>query len=396
MSGELLWLQAAEILGLSPRSMRRWRARYAVRGYDGLYDRRTRRPSPQRVPEATVEQVLRLYRDRYADFNVRHFHEVLQREHGIDLSYSWVKQALQTAGLVPVGRKRGPHRRRRERRPLPGMLVHIDASTHRWVAAGPPSRLQDLVSVSDDATGAVYYAALVDEESTRTILAAVRAVVETQGVFCALYSDRASHFVHTPPAGREPQPTQVQRVLTQLGIQRITAHSPQARGRKERFYRTVQGRWPQQLRVRGVTTVAAANAWLQAEGIAAFNRRFAVAAAQAGTAFVPPPAGLERVFTIQHERTVSNANTVQFQRRVLQIGATPLRCHFVRCRVTVRLHDTDGCWPAVLGRIFALRAGLIQRLLDDVCKLGQAAFSGQRQRLAQLFTACASLPRHDP
>ena len=145
MSGALTWLQAAEILGLSPRSMRRWRARYESHGYDGLYDRRTRRPSPQRVPVATVERVLRLYRERYADFNVRHFHEVLQQEHGVTLSYSWVKQALQMAGLVPVGRKRGPHRRRRPRRPLPGMLVHIDASRHRWLVHAPPAQLQDLV-----------------------------------------------------------------------------------------------------------------------------------------------------------------------------------------------------------------------------------------------------------
>ena len=290
------------------------------------------------MPVATVERVLRLYRERYADFNVRHFHEVLQRDHGVGLSYSWVKKALQTAGLVPQGRKRGPHRRRRERRPVPGMVRHIDASTHRWLATGPAGQTQDLVSVSDDATSEVYYAAFVEEENTRTVLAALRAVVETQGVFCALYSDRASHFIHTPPAGREPHPTQVERVLGQLGIRRIVAYSPQARGRKERFYRTVQGRWPQELRLRGVTTMAAANAWLQADGIAAFNRRFAVPAAQAGTAFVPPPTGLTRVFTIQHERTVSNANTVQFHRRVVQIGATPLRCHFVRCRVTVHEH----------------------------------------------------------
>jgi transposase len=341
MSGEFSWLQAAEILGLSPRSMRRWRARYEAHGYDGLFDRRTKQPGPLRVPLATVEWVLRLYREQYADFNVRHFHEVLQQEHAFTLSYSWLKKALQTAGLVPYGRKRGPHRRRRERRPLPGMLLHIDASTHRWVAAGPATQKQDLVSISDDATNEVYYAVLVAEENTRTVLAALRAVVETQGVFCALYSDRASHFIQPPPGGREPQPTQVQRVLGQLGIRLICAHSPQARGRKERFYRTVQGRWPQELRVRGLRTVAAANAWLQADGIAAFNRRFAVPAAEAGTAFVPPPAGLERLCTIQHERTVSNANTVQFKRRTLQIGATPLRCHFVRCRVTVHEHLDD-------------------------------------------------------
>ena len=269
---------------------------------------------------------------------MRHFHEVLQRDHGVGLSYSWVKKALQTAGLVPQGRKRGPHRRRRERRPLPGMLLHIDASTHRWLATGPAGQTQDLVSVSDDATSEVYYAAFVEEENTRTVLAALRAVVETQGVFCALYSDRASHFIHTPPAGREPHPTQVERVLGQLGIRRIVAYSPQARGRKERFYRTVQGRWPQELRLRGVDHHGRGQRLAPGRRHRRLQPPVCGPAAQAGTAFVPPPTGLKRVFTIQHERTVSNANTVQFHRRVLQIGATPLRCHFVRCRVTVHEH----------------------------------------------------------
>ena len=215
------------------------------------------------------------------------------------------------------------------------MLLHLDASTQRWL---PGAATQDLVSLSDDATGAVYYAAFVEEENTRTVLAALRAVVATQGVFCALYTDRAGHFVHTPPAGQPQGRTQVQRVLEQLGSRLMAAHSPQARCRNERFYGTVQGRWPQELRVRGLTTRAAANAWLAADGIARFNARFAVAPAQEGTAFVPPPGELDRVGTIQHERTVSNANTVQFGGRRLQIGPTPLRCHFVRCRVTVHEH----------------------------------------------------------
>lgn len=335
MSGQLAWVQAAEILGLSPRSMRRWRQRYEAQGYDGLFDRRCHRPSPQRVPVATVERVLRLYRERYFDFNVRHFHEVLGDVHGITLSYSWVKQALQMAGLVARAKRRGPHRRRRERRPLPGMLLHLDASTHRWVPGGSK---QDLVSISDDATNAVYYAALVDEENTRTVLQALRSVLEQQGLFCALYTDRASHFIHTPPAGQPRHQTQVERVLQSLGIQLITAHSPQARGRKERLYGTLQGRWPQELRLRGIRTMATANQWLVTEGIARFNARFAVAATQDGTAFLPAPPGLAQLCTIQHTRVVSQANTVQFGRKLLQIGPSPLRCHFVKCRVTVHEH----------------------------------------------------------
>ena len=336
-SGQKSWWQAAAILGISDRSMRRWRARYEADGYAGLFDRRTH-PSPQRVPWATVERVLRLYREQYFDFNVRHFHEVLQAEHGVPLSYSWVKAALQTAGLVARARKRGPHRRRRERRPLPGMLLHLDASRHAWL---PGAVQQDLVSVSDDATNEVYYAALVPEENTRTVLAALREVVRRQGVFCALYTDRASHFIHTPPAGHPRYRTQVERVLDQLGIRLIAAHSPQARGRKERLYGTLQGRWPPELRVAGITTMAAANQWLRESGIPRFNRRFRVPPAEPRSAFSPPPADLDRVFTLQHTRTVSNANTVQFGARQLQIGPSRLRCHFVRCQVTVHEHLDD-------------------------------------------------------
>jgi len=249
MAKKITWWEAAEIIGVTPRQMRRWRARYAEHGYDGLLDRRRRRPSDKKVPGAVVAQVLQLYRERYFDFNVRHFQEVLAREHAITLSYSWVKAALQTAGLVARARKRGPHRRRRERRPLPGMLLHIDASRHAWI----PDGLQDLVSVSDDATNELYYARLVPEETTRTVLEALRAVVATQGRFCALYTDRASHFIHTPKPEQPQRRTQVERALEQLGIELIAAHSPQARGRKERLYGTLQGRWPQELRVAGIT-----------------------------------------------------------------------------------------------------------------------------------------------
>lgn len=351
MSGQVSWWQAAEILGISDRSMRRWRERLEINGYDGLFDRRRHAPSPKRVPLETAEEVLRLYRTRYADCNVQHFHELLGEHHHVTLSYSWVKRALQTAGLVPRGRREGAHRRRRERRPLPGMLLHIDASRHAWL---PEVRQDDLVSISDDATNELYYAQLVEEENTLTVMAALRAVVATHGVFCALYSDRASHFIHTPPPGLPRAQTQVERALASLGIDAIAAHSPQARGRKERLYRTVQGRWPQELRLAGISTRDAANVWLETEGRARFNRRFMVAPTQPGTAFVPTTVDLDRVFSIHHERVVGNDNTVQVGHRRLQIDASPLRCHFVRCRVIVHEH-VDGTWsishgPHIIGR----------------------------------------------
>lgn len=259
IGGEILWMQAAEIIGISDRSMRRWKQRYEEYGYDGLYDRRTKKPSPRKVPLAGVEKVLRLYREGYFDLNVRHFVEKLHEEHKVSLSYTWVKTALQTAGLVAKSRKRGKHRKKRMRKPLPGMMLHVDGSTHAWL--GGKGR-QDLVAILDDATSEVYYAQLVDQESTATVMAGLKEVIEQKGVFCSLYSDRGSHFFYTPVAGGPPdrsRKTQIARALEQLDIKAIPANSPQARGRCERFFGTWQGRLPQELRLQGITTMAAAN-----------------------------------------------------------------------------------------------------------------------------------------
>jgi hypothetical protein len=214
-------------------------------------ERRRGKPSSKRVPLAQVEQVLGLYREKYFDLNVRHFHEKLSEEHRIGLSYTWVKKALQGAGLVAREPKRGVHRKRRERRPLPGMLLHIDGSHHHWFQ---DERWYDLIVILDDATSEIYYAQLVEEESTLTVMAGLREVVQRKGVFCALYSDRGSHFWLTPKAAGKVDAlrlTQVGRALRELGIQMIPAYSPQARGRSERSFSTWQGRLPQELRLRG-------------------------------------------------------------------------------------------------------------------------------------------------
>jgi transposase len=339
MAKRITWYQAAEILGISCRQMQRWHTRFEHEGYEGLFDRRRGVPSPKRVPLATVEEVLRLYQEQYFDFNVRHFHEKLSEEHGIKLSYTWVKQALQGAGLVKPSRKRGVHRKRRPRRPLPGMLLHIDASQHQWFC---DHRWYDLLVIMDDATSEIYYAQLVAEESTRTVLAGLREVIEQQGVFCALYSDRASHFFLTPKAD-EPvdhtRLTQVGRALRQLGIQMIPAYSPQARGRSERGFSTWQGRLPPELRLRKLTTATAANQFLREEYIGEFNRRFSVKAAERGTAFVPlRRQELDLVFSLQHERVVARDNTVSFANRVWQLERTRFRATLAGCRVTVHEH----------------------------------------------------------
>ena len=311
MAKKLTWWQAAEIIGMTDRSLRRWRWRWEQHGYDGLFDRRRGRPSPQRVPVETVEGVLRLYQERYQDFNVRHFHEKLREDLGIRLSYTWVKLALQGAGLVKKARKRGVHRKRRPPRPLPGMLLHLDGSHHRWFQ---DDRWYDLIEVLDDATNQTYYAQLVEEESTRTVMAALREVIERKGRFCALYSDRASHFFETPKAGGPVDRqalTQVGRALKELGIEMIPAYSPQARGRSERMFRTLQERLPKELALAGMTDMAAANRFLQDVFLPAFNRRFTVTAEESGTAWVPwIGTELADLLCVQEERVVAKDNTV--------------------------------------------------------------------------------------
>jgi len=349
MARKITWFQAAEILGFSDRHLRRMRERYQEFGYDGLFDRRRGKPSPKRVPLATVEAVLGLYRERYFDLNVRHFHEKLKGEHQIELSYSWVKAALQGAGLVARARKRGVHRRRRERRPLPGMLLHIDGSRHQWFQ---DERWYDLIVILDDATSEIYYAQLVEEESTLTVMAGLKEVIEKKGVFCALYSDRGSHFWLTPKAGGKIDPhrlTQVGRALRELGVQMIPAYSPQARGRSERNFSTWQGRLPQELRLRGIRTLEAANRFLCEHYIGQFNARFQVPAAQRGSAFVRRSSrDLDLIFALQYQRTVNRDNTVSIQNLSLQIERVRWRATLAGCSVLVHQH-LDGTFTITHG-----------------------------------------------
>jgi len=339
MARKITWFQAAEILGFSDRHLRRIRERYQEFGYDGLFDRRRGQPSPKRVPLATVEAVLRLYREKYFDLNVSHFHEKLKAEHQIDLSYTWVKAALQGAGLVARARKRGVHRKRRERRPLPGMLLHIDGSHHQWFQ---DERWYDLIVILDDATSEIYYAQLTEEESTLTVMAGLKEVIQSKGVFCALYSDRGSHFWLTPKAGGKVDAyrlTQVGRALRELGVQMIPAYSPQARGRSERNFGTWQGRLPQELRLRGIRSLEAANRFLREHYIAEFNARFQVQAAQRGSAFVRRSSkDLDLIFALQFERTVNRDNTVSVQNLRLQIEPVRWRATLAGCTVSVHQH----------------------------------------------------------
>jgi transposase len=355
MAKKITWWDAAEIIGVSDRTMRRWRERLETEGYSGLGDGRKGKPSLRRVPLAVGEEVLRLYQETYYDLNIKHFHEKLQTEHGIELSYTWVQLALQGAGLVAKKRKRGKHRRRRERRPMTGMLLHIDGSKHQWLGE---ERWHDLIVILDDASSEIYYAQLVEEESTRTVMAGLREVIETKGLFCALYSDRGSHFFLTPKAGEKvdkDRPTQVGRAMKDLGVQMIAAYSPQARGHSERSFGTWQGRLPQELRLAEISTLEAANQFLRERYIREFNARFTEPAREKGTAFRKiGRADLEWIFSVQHERVVAKDNTVTMGPQSWQIGKTTFKNSLAGCTVTIHEH-LDGkvsirYGPHVVGR----------------------------------------------
>jgi hypothetical protein len=342
LSGQLTWLQAADILGRSPRSIRRLRLRYERYGYDGVLDRRRQTPSPKRAPVAEVERLLRLYRDRYQGFNVRHFVRVARRDHGLRFCYAFVKTALQGAGLVDKSRPRGRHRRRREPRPCFGELLHLDGSRHPWMAL-VPEQVFTLIAVVDDATKQLLYAQLTaGGESTATVMLALRAVLTTWGVPMALYTDRAHWAAHTPIAGGaadRTKLTQVGRALAQLGIEHILGYSPQARGRSERMNGTLQGRLVNELRVAGITTVAAANRYLRERFLPDFNAEFSHPPAEAPAAFVTlAGADLEQILCHQDERVVARDNTVVLDGIVMQLAQQPGRRSCAELRVLVRRH----------------------------------------------------------
>ena len=304
-ASELSQLEAAELLGMGERTFRRWSRRYEEEGEAGLLDRRIGKASGKRVPVDRCEEVEALYRTRYQGFTARHFHEHLVREHRFAWSYSWTRTFLQSRNLLAKAARRGAHRRKRPRRPLPGMMLHQDASRHAWLPQAPPL---DLVVTMDDATSEVYSAFLVEEEGTASTFRALLEVIGRHGLPLSLYTDRGSHYFYTAEAGGKvdrSQPTQVGRALSHLGVEHIAAYSPQARGRSERLFQTLQDRLPKELALAGITTMDAANAWLRDTYIPAHNVRFAVKAEQEGRAFVAVPAlDLTEVLCVQEERVV--------------------------------------------------------------------------------------------
>lgn len=332
--GVLSVAEAAEILGMSERNFRRWRDRFEAEGADGLYDRRLGRVSARRAAVDEVTRVLELFDTRYFDFTAKHFHDKLVSEHGFSRSYNWLRLTLQAHGRVMPAPRRGAHRRKRPRRPLVGMLLHQDGSSHEWVAG----QIWDLIVTLDDATSEIYSAFFVAEEGTMSSFRALTDVIAGRGLFCALYADRGSHYWHTPEAGGKvdkDNPTQVGRALAQLGIELIAAYSPEARGRSERMFGTLQGRLPRELRLAGITTMDEANRFLRDIYLPEHNARFARLAEETGSAFVPFAGILEDILCIHEERVVGNDNTVRYKGLVLQIPEQRHRHHYVKARVRV-------------------------------------------------------------
>ena len=354
-AAELSQLEAAELLGMSERTFRRWPDRYEEDGEAGLLDRRLGRASGKRVPVDRSEEVEALYRTRYGGFTAKHFHEHLVKDHRFTWGYTWTKTFLQSKGLLAKAKRRGAHRRKRQRRPLPGMMLHQDGSRHVWLKNQPAL---DLIVTLDDATSAIYSAFLVEEEGTASTFRALTEVFGAHGLPLSLYTDRGSHYFLTPQAGGKidrTQPTQVGRALAHLGVEHIAAYSPEARGRSERMFQTLQDRLVKELILAGIATVEAANRFLKDIYVPAHNARFAVQAGQEGCAFVAiPGVDLSELLCIQEDRQVGNDNCVPFNRLKLQIPESPLRSHFVKARVKVR-HYPDGAHaifhgPRCLGR----------------------------------------------
>jgi transposase len=333
--------EAARLLGVSDRTFRRYINRYEERGLEGLYDKRLGKASHRRAPVDEVLSLRDLYRERYNGFNVKHFYSWYIKQHEGTRSYTWVKNTLQTGKLVPIGRKKEAHRKKRKRSALEGMILFQDGSTHEWV----PGKMWDLIITIDDATAEHYSMFFVDEEGTASSFSGIKEVIEKKGLFCSLYTDRGSHYWNTPVAGGKVDKenlTQFGRAMKHLNIEMIPSYSPEARGRVERAFGTHQERLPKELALNMITDMESANRYLSKFYMPAFNDEFKVLACEEGSAFVPWIGGcLDDILCEQYKRTVNRDNCVQFDGLSLQIPEDQYRCHYVKAKVRVHKY-TNG------------------------------------------------------
>jgi hypothetical protein len=334
---ELSMMEAGELLGMSERQFRRYRERFEEEGELGLIDRRLGKRSPKRVAASEIDRMLELYRTVYRGWNVKHFHEQGARDHKFSWGYTWTKTQLHAAGLVERAKRRGAHRRKRERKPCEGMMLHQDGSQHGWLEGQAPL---DLIVTMDDATSTIYSALLVEQEGTASTFCGLLEVFKAHGLPCTLYTDRGSHYFHTDKAGEavdKDRLTQVGRALDRLGVEHIPAYSPEARGRSERMFGTLQDRLVKELAHAGVRDIATANQWIREIYLPRHNGRFAKPAAVAEKAFVAvDPELLSETLCTEEERVVGRDNTVAYEGLKLQLPESRLRAHYVKARVKVR------------------------------------------------------------
>lgn len=345
----LTMAEAGEVLGMSERQFRRYRDRWREDGAEGLLDRRLGKPSSHRVPISAVRHMVHLYRESYRGWNVKHFYEHLMRDYNFQWGYTFVKTQLQIAGLVRRAPRRGAHRRKRERKPCEGMMLHQDGSRAAWLEG----QMLDLIVTMDDATSTIYSAFLVDEEGTASTFRGLLEVFSAHGIPSSLYTDRGAHYFYTPKAGDDVDKhrlTQVGRALMRLAVDHIPAYSPEARGRSERMFGTLQDRLIKELELAGITQMEAANRFIRDVYLPVHNARFAKPPAIAESAFVPvrDPDTLADVLCVEETRTVARDNTVSYGRLSLQLPPSPQRAHYVRAQVKVHQYP-DGALAVFLG-----------------------------------------------
>jgi transposase len=334
--------EAARLLGVCERSFRRYIQRYELEGLEALIDKRLHQTSHWRAPVDEVIALNNLYQERYSGWNVKHFYRFYQQQHQGKRSYNWVRNTLQSSGLVKKESAKGKHRKRRARSPIPGMMIHQDGSSHEWIIG----HRWDLIITLDDATNEHYSMFFVEQEGTQSSFQGVKETIMKKGLFCSFYSDRGSHYWTTPDVDGPVDKvnlTQFGRAMKQLGITMIPAYSPQARGRCERMFRTHQERLPKELAIHGIQDMASANDYLKMFYMPAFNAEFGVAPIEQGSAFVECHSGvlLDDILCEQYERVVGHDNCVRFAGRILQIPADIHRCHYIKAKVRVH-HYCDG------------------------------------------------------
>ena len=390
--------RGAKLLGISVRQMKRLRRKMKERGVEGLLHGNRGKPPWNKTASEKTQQVLELARGRYQGLNDTHLTEKLKEREQVSLSRATVRTVLRQAGIAAV-RKRGVkrHYKRRERRAQEGALLLWDGSPHRWF--GKEHGEWSLMAVIDDATGALLYGVFALEEDAQSYLICLRQVLLEKGIPLALYMDRHGifrrnddHWSLQEQLTGEQTPTQVGQALRGLGIESIFALSPQAKGRVERLFNTLQDRLVQELRLAAIATPQDATTFLNGPFKADFNARFAKPARESQTAWRPLPKGLDvdRICSFAYQATVGNDNAVRLGGMVLDIPAGPRRRGYAKARVEVR-QLLDGRWRVYYkdGLLLETTPPVVQAPLRTFRRKHRKIKTGKKRRIAK------AIQKHD-